>query len=213
MSSQAGARMMITVFSTAPVRGVAIAAMLASLAAGVAPPASAQSAAPRGSYIDSCTRIGMDGYGTLTATCRTVDGDQVVSSINHADRCDGDIWNRNGQLGCEKREHDSNAAVAVGALAALAVVAAAASSHNSANAAPPAGSTRDRGGYHAAASNCPAGQKKFLAFQMGGDPNRPWAVILDNNSNVELYLPQGTTESKNCGSPPVAGQWAYTDVK
>jgi hypothetical protein len=58
-------------------------------------PAHAQSV-PQGSYLDSCTHVGMD-RDRLIADCRRADGGwhRTVLDIN---RCVGDIGNLNGQL-------------------------------------------------------------------------------------------------------------------
>jgi CVNH domain len=62
-------------------------------------PAHAQPA-PQGSYLNSCTHVGMDG-GRLIADCRRADGGwhRTVLDIN---RCVGDIGNMNGQLNCNR---------------------------------------------------------------------------------------------------------------
>ena len=53
---------------------------------------------PQGSYLDSCTRVGMDG-DRLIADCRRADGGwhRTVLDVN---RCVGDIGNSNGSLQC-----------------------------------------------------------------------------------------------------------------
>ena len=55
---------------------------------------------PQGSYLDSCTRVGMDG-DRLIADCRRADGGwhRTVLDVN---RCVGDIGNINGQLSCNR---------------------------------------------------------------------------------------------------------------
>ena len=62
-------------------------------------PAHAQSV-PQGSYLDSCTHVGMD-RDRLVADCRRADGGwhRTVLDVN---RCVGDIGNINGQLSCNR---------------------------------------------------------------------------------------------------------------
>jgi hypothetical protein len=62
-------------------------------------PAHAQPA-PQGSYLNSCTHVGMD-RDRLIADCRRADGGwhRTVLDIN---RCVGDIGNINGQLSCNR---------------------------------------------------------------------------------------------------------------
>jgi CVNH domain len=62
-------------------------------------PAHAQSV-PQGSYLASCTHVGMD-RDRLIADCRRADGgwQRTVLDIN---RCVGDIGNMNGQLTCNR---------------------------------------------------------------------------------------------------------------
>ena len=62
-------------------------------------PAHAQPA-PQGSYLNSCTHVGMD-RDKLIADCRRPDGGwhRTVLDIN---RCVGDIGNINGQLTCNR---------------------------------------------------------------------------------------------------------------
>jgi len=62
-------------------------------------PAHAQPA-PQGSYLNSCTHVGMDG-DRLIADCRRADGGwhRTVLDVN---RCVGDIGNMNGQLNCNR---------------------------------------------------------------------------------------------------------------
>jgi len=56
-------------------------------------------AVPGGSYQDSCSNASFDGH-TLTATCPTERGTSVTTSLQFADRCNGDIANINGVLVC-----------------------------------------------------------------------------------------------------------------
>ena len=76
-------------------------ALGAILVAGAiyAHPALAQYA-PRGSYLDSCRHVFMEG-DRLMADCRRMDGrwDRTALDI---DRCVGDIGNRNGHLTCNR---------------------------------------------------------------------------------------------------------------
>ena len=55
---------------------------------------------PQGSYLNSCTHVGMDG-NRLIADCRRPDGGwhRTVLDVN---RCVGDIGNINGQLSCNR---------------------------------------------------------------------------------------------------------------
>jgi len=80
---------------------IALGAFAAVLLAGTmcTQPAQAQSV-PQGSYLDSCTRVGMDG-DRLIADCRRADGGwhRTVLDVN---RCVGDIGNINGQLSCNR---------------------------------------------------------------------------------------------------------------
>jgi len=54
---------------------------------------------PQGSYLRTCTNVGMRGE-TLTAACRNADGRQVHSSLSGVNRCVGDISYSNGSLQC-----------------------------------------------------------------------------------------------------------------
>lgn len=53
---------------------------------------------PSGSYQQSCVDAQMRGT-TLSASCRTTNGQQAYSSLN-VSRCNGDIANTNGRLTC-----------------------------------------------------------------------------------------------------------------
>jgi hypothetical protein len=79
----------------------ALGAFAAVLLAGTmcTQPAHAQSV-PQGSYLDSCTHVGMD-RDRLIADCRRADGGwhRTVLDVN---RCVGDIGNLNGQLTCNR---------------------------------------------------------------------------------------------------------------
>ena len=79
----------------------ALGAFAAVLLAGAmcTQPAHAQSV-PQGSYLSSCTHVGMD-RDRLIADCRRADGGwhRTVLDIN---RCIGDIGNLNGQLSCNR---------------------------------------------------------------------------------------------------------------
>lgn len=74
-------------------------ALTAFLLAGVfyIGPAHAQ---PQGSYLDSCTHIGMRG-DRLFADCRRMDGSWQRTVLD-VDRCVGDIGNLNGHLTCNR---------------------------------------------------------------------------------------------------------------
>jgi hypothetical protein len=58
-------------------------------------------AGPRGSYVDTCTNIRMDGY-TLRATCQRRDGGWRWTSLEDAYGCDGHISNWDGRLVCRR---------------------------------------------------------------------------------------------------------------
>jgi CVNH domain len=62
-------------------------------------PANAQPA-PQGSYLNSCTHIGMD-RDRLIADCRREDG-HWQRTVLDIDRCVGDIANINGHLSCNR---------------------------------------------------------------------------------------------------------------
>ncbi len=62
-------------------------------------PAHAQRA-PQGSYLNSCSHIGMDG-DRLFANCRRIDGSWERTALD-VDRCVGDISNQNGRLMCNR---------------------------------------------------------------------------------------------------------------
>jgi CVNH domain len=62
-------------------------------------PAFAQPA-PQGSYLNSCTHIGMEG-NRLFADCRRMDG-AWQRTVLDIDRCAGDIANLNGRLSCSR---------------------------------------------------------------------------------------------------------------
>lgn len=68
------------------------------LAMAAASPAQAQ-AAPRGSYLGSCSDVGVRG-DTLVATCRRRDGRPTRTSLAGFNRCIGDIGNDDGVLRC-----------------------------------------------------------------------------------------------------------------
>ena len=75
-----------------------LAALLVAGALGTQP-ANAQSA-PQGSYLNSCTHIGMD-RDRLVADCRRMDG-RWQRTVLDIDRCVGDIGNDNGHLTCNR---------------------------------------------------------------------------------------------------------------
>ena len=62
-------------------------------------PAHAQPA-PQGSYLNSCTHVGMD-RDKLIADCRRMDGSWQRTVLD-VDRCTGDIANLNGRLSCNR---------------------------------------------------------------------------------------------------------------
>lgn len=64
---------------------------------------------PSGSYERTCSNIRFDG-DTLRARCQRRDGSWNYSRLRHADRCDGRINNRNGDLECGRGwGHDDRA--------------------------------------------------------------------------------------------------------
>ncbi|MEW5729937.1 MAG: CVNH domain-containing protein [Pseudomonadota bacterium] len=75
-----------------PVMAVLAAAVLYSLPALAANP-------PAGSYQKTCSNIGFDGT-TLTASCRTMGGQMVQTSLQFPQSCIGDVGNINGILAC-----------------------------------------------------------------------------------------------------------------
>src|SRR5215467_4771556 len=62
-------------------------------------PAHAQPA-PQGSYLNSCTRVGMDG-DRMFADCRRMDGSWQRTVLD-VGRCSGDIGNLDGRLTCNR---------------------------------------------------------------------------------------------------------------
>jgi CVNH domain len=67
-------------------------------------PAAAQdgSAAPRGTYLQTCSQIHFDGR-KLVATCNHPGWPRQKSAID-VSLCGGDIWNENGSLYCYARQ-------------------------------------------------------------------------------------------------------------
>jgi hypothetical protein len=63
-----------------------------------AEPAAAQGL-PQGSYLQSCTRVRLQG-DNLIAVCRRADGGEQRTSLAGVYRCVGDIGNMNGTLTC-----------------------------------------------------------------------------------------------------------------
>jgi len=59
------------------------------------------SAAPKGSYLKTCSQIHFNGK-VLMATCDNGRSRKLQSTIN-VTACDGDIWNKNGILYCFAR--------------------------------------------------------------------------------------------------------------
>lgn len=77
-----------------------MAAFAGLLLAGAASiPAAHAQGVPQGSYLRSCTNVGMRG-DTLVATCRRPDGREQPASLAAVNRCSGDISNMNGALTC-----------------------------------------------------------------------------------------------------------------
>lgn len=54
---------------------------------------------PPGSYLSSCTDPRIQGT-TLRATCKTDKGSDFTSELRDANRCTGDVANKNGSLRC-----------------------------------------------------------------------------------------------------------------
>ncbi len=201
--------------------GLAMVALVTSLFTGAAPtPAFAQNDPAPVTYHNTCLNAQVSG-GTLYATCPRSDGTRYGDTkLDNFSDCLGDIANHDGQLYCEKLSHNSGAVAAgavVGALIGLAIAAGASSKSNSGNnvvSAPMAATTQTQRGYHtSSADNCGPGVPIYLAFRMGGDPNNLWPVIVDKGSKVDFQLPQGTTQSVHCGTPPgPADAWVYPTV-
>ncbi len=76
------------------------------LALTIALPASA---APTGSYRQSCRDIQQHNDRTLSAECQTRDGDWVHTELRYSN-CDGDIANSNGRLVCNDDDDDDDRA-------------------------------------------------------------------------------------------------------
>jgi len=57
---------------------------------------------PGGSYTQTCREIRTHGNG-LTAVCQTVGGDWVRTTLDHYNRCAGEIVNDDGNLQCTRR--------------------------------------------------------------------------------------------------------------
>ena len=76
----------------------------ALLALSLATPASA---APAGSYQQTCRNIEQHRGQTLTAECRTRDGSWVDTRLDTSD-CSGDIANMNGRLVCNDNNNDND---------------------------------------------------------------------------------------------------------
>jgi hypothetical protein len=75
-------------------------ALAAVLLAGIGWSVSAQAqGVPQGTYLNSCTNVGLQG-GSLVATCRRGDGREQRNSLAGVGRCVGDIGNNNGVLQC-----------------------------------------------------------------------------------------------------------------
>ena len=75
-------------------------ALAAVLLGGIGWPLAAQAqGVPQGSYLQSCSNVGVRG-DRLFATCLRVDGVQQRTSLADVNRCVGDIANNNGTLQC-----------------------------------------------------------------------------------------------------------------
>jgi hypothetical protein len=77
----------------------------ALLALSLATPASA---APAGSYQQTCRNIEQHYGRALTAECRARDGSWVETRLDSSD-CSGDIANNNGRLVCNDNDNDRRA--------------------------------------------------------------------------------------------------------
>ena len=77
---------------------IAIAALMALMLSGLAGAAHAQ---PRGSYLRSCTDVGMRG-DALVAVCRRPGGRMERTVLPDVRSCVGDIGNQDGQLVCNR---------------------------------------------------------------------------------------------------------------
>src|SRR5579863_2204958 len=76
------------------------AALAAVLLTGMVWPLSARAqGVPQGSYLASCTDVGVRD-DTLVAICRTADGREQRASLAAVSRCVRDIGNNNGTLHC-----------------------------------------------------------------------------------------------------------------
>ena len=62
--------------------------------------AGAQTAPPRGSYMQTCQNIEMRGT-TLRAKCQTADGQWSPAELKNANRCSDGVVNVNGILNCQ----------------------------------------------------------------------------------------------------------------
>ena len=57
---------------------------------------------PNGSYALTCREVRTRG-DDLTAVCQSINGQWVASTLDHYDRCSGEIVNDDGQLQCTRR--------------------------------------------------------------------------------------------------------------
>jgi hypothetical protein len=64
--------------------------------------AAAQGAAPSGSYRQTCQVSSYAFNHMLVARCKNKGGAWVSTRLRFAFLCEGDIWNNDGQLGCNK---------------------------------------------------------------------------------------------------------------
>lgn len=68
--------------------------------AAVSQPASAQRRPPPGSYLQTCTRVGIDRSGIMSAQCQMRDGRWLETRLRLGDCGPGDIYNNDGRLMC-----------------------------------------------------------------------------------------------------------------
>jgi hypothetical protein len=70
-----------------------------ALGGGIYAPSAHAQGVPQGSFLRTCTDVGMRG-DTLFARCRRADGREQQASLAGVNRCVGDISNVNGALTC-----------------------------------------------------------------------------------------------------------------
>lgn len=83
---------------------IAFAAIAALLLAVIGlPEAASAQGLPQGSYLGSCTNVGVRG-NTLVATCRRAGPGELRTALSRYHRCYGDIANVDGVLQCTFRD-------------------------------------------------------------------------------------------------------------